>query len=77
MQWGNDMTKTTKCATTIIRQREAVKFIKRIRMLRTALKQLLYVIEIDELVPPSVSYMKQAREALEKTKEFKTKKEDN
>jgi len=53
------------------------RLIKHIHTLRLALKQLVYVIEVDDLIPPSVSYMKQAREALEKTKEFKTKKEDN
>lgn len=40
----------------------------KIRILRTALADLLAVIAIDELIPESVSYMQEAREALEKTK---------
>ena len=32
--------------------------------LECALRGLLYVIDIDELIPESVSYMRQAREAL-------------
>lgn len=41
---------------------------EKVVMLRTALADLLKVIAVDDLIPESVSYMCQAREALEQTK---------
>jgi hypothetical protein len=41
---------------------------EKIILLRTALQDILNCISADDLIPESVSYMKLAREALEKTK---------
>jgi hypothetical protein len=40
---------------------------RKVDLLRTALRDLLDVVTTDDLIPESVSYMKQAREAMEKT----------
>lgn len=40
---------------------------KRCAELETALRDLLMVIEVDQLIPESVSYMRQARAALQKS----------
>lgn len=40
---------------------------QKVDLLRTALRDILNVIAADDLIPESVSYMKLAREALEKT----------